>query len=90
MFLYEIWDTKGWIAFKRGDLDMAEQYINAAWQASGSGTIGEHLGEIYEKQGKREQAIRAYLCALAGDPPSDSARTRLSAAGGQQRSRPQD
>lgn len=81
LFLYEIWDTKGWIAFKRGDLDKAEQYLTAAWQASGSGTIGEHLGEVYEKQGKREQAIRAYLSALAGDPPSDSARARLTALG---------
>jgi tetratricopeptide (TPR) repeat protein len=80
-FLYNIWDTKGWIEFKRGDLGLAEQYINAAWQASGSGNIGEHLGEIYEKQGKREQAIRAYLSALAGDPPSDSARARLDALG---------
>jgi tetratricopeptide (TPR) repeat protein/transglutaminase-like putative cysteine protease len=80
-FLYNIWDTKGWIEFKRGDLDLAEQYINAAWQASGSGNIGEHLGEIYEKQGKREQAIRAYISSLAGDPASDSARARLSALG---------
>ena len=80
-FLYNIWDTKGWIEFKRGNLDLAEQYINAAWQASGSGAIGEHLGEIYEKQGKREQAIGAYISSLAGDPPSDSARARLDALG---------
>ena len=77
LFLYDIWDTKGWIEFKRGDLDTAEQYIAAAWQASGSGNIGEHLGEIYEKQGKREQAIRTYLFSLAANPPSDSARGRL-------------
>jgi tetratricopeptide (TPR) repeat protein/transglutaminase-like putative cysteine protease len=80
-FLYNIWDTKGWIEFKRGDLDLAEQYINAAWQASGSGNIGEHLGEIYEKQGKRERAIGAYISSLAGDPASDSARARLDALG---------
>ncbi len=80
-FLYNIWDTKGWIEFKRGDLDLAEQYIDAAWQASGSGNIGEHLGEIYEKQGKRERAIGAYISSLAGDPPSDSARARLDALG---------
>ncbi len=81
LFLYDIWDTKGWIEFKRGDPDKAEQYITAAWQASGSGSIGEHLGEIYEKQGKREQAIRAYLFSLASDLPSDSARARLTALG---------
>ncbi|MGA3315136.1 MAG: DUF3857 domain-containing protein [Candidatus Korobacteraceae bacterium] len=80
-FLYNIWDTKGWIEFKRGDLDLAEQYINAAWQASGGGDIGEHLGEIYEKHGKREQAIRAYLSSLGGDLPSNSARARLDALG---------
>ncbi len=81
LFLYNIWDTKGWVEFKRGDLDLAEQYLKAAWQASGSGTEGEHLGEIYEKQGKREQAIRMYVDSLAGDPPSDTARARLSALG---------
>jgi tetratricopeptide (TPR) repeat protein/transglutaminase-like putative cysteine protease len=81
LFLYDIWDTKGWIAFKRGDLDMAEQYLTAAWQASGSGTMAEHLAEIYEKQGKREQAIRTYVDALAGDPPSDTARGRLAVLG---------
>jgi tetratricopeptide (TPR) repeat protein/transglutaminase-like putative cysteine protease len=80
-FLYNIWDTKGWIEFKRGDLDLAEQYINAAWQASGSGNIGEHLGELYEKQGKRERAIGAYISSLAGDTASDSARARLDALG---------
>ncbi len=80
-FLYNIWDTKGWIEFKRGNLDLAEQYINASWQASGSGNIGEHLGEIYEKQGKRELAIRTYLLSLAADPPSDNARSQLEALG---------
>jgi tetratricopeptide (TPR) repeat protein/transglutaminase-like putative cysteine protease len=79
LFLYDIWDTKGWIAYKRGDLSMAAQYIAAAWQASGSGNIGEHLGEVYEKEGKREQAIHMYISALAGDPPSDTARARLTA-----------
>jgi tetratricopeptide (TPR) repeat protein/transglutaminase-like putative cysteine protease len=78
-FLYNIWDTKGWIEFKRGDLGLAEQYINAAWLASGAGTIGEHLGEIYEKQGQRPHAIHAYLLSLAGDPPSDTAGARLDA-----------
>src|SRR5271166_318189 len=80
-FLYNVWDTKGWIAFKRGNLDLAEQYIAAGWQASGSGSIGEHLCEIYEKRGNRDQAIHCYVLSLADDIPSDLARTRLAALG---------
>ncbi len=51
--LFGMWDTKGWIAFKRGDLDAAEQWIMPAWLAASSGEEGEHLGEIYQKRGKR-------------------------------------
>ncbi len=80
-FLYNVWDTKGWIEFKRGNLELAQQYITAAWQASGSGTQGEHLGEIYEKRGDREQAIRAYILSLASEAPSSQARARLAALG---------
>jgi len=80
-FLYNVWDTKGWIEFKRGNLDVAEQFIAAAWQASGSGNMGEHLGEIYEKRGNRDKAIHYYVLSLAGENPSDEARKRLTALG---------
>src|SRR5271166_2443590 len=80
-FLYNVWDTKGWVEFKRGNLDLAQQYIAAAWLASGSGNIGEHLGEIYEKRGNREQAIHYYVLSLADNLPSDQARARLTALG---------
>src|SRR5208337_3635129 len=80
-FLYDVWDTKGWIAFKRGNLDLAEQYLAAAWQDSGSGSIGEHLCEIYEKRGNRDQAIHCYVLSLADNIPSDVARPRLAALG---------
>ena len=80
-FLYNIWDTKGWVEFKRGNLDLAEQYIAAALQASGSGNIGEHLAEIYEKRGDREKAIHYYVLALAAESPSDEARAHLTALG---------
>jgi tetratricopeptide (TPR) repeat protein/transglutaminase-like putative cysteine protease len=80
-FLYNIWDTKGWVEFKRGNLDLAEQFIATAWLASGSGNICEHLGEIYEKRGNRDKAIHYYVLALADNTPSDEARVRLAALG---------
>lgn len=79
--LFGMWDTKGWIAFKRGDLDAAEHWILAAWKASGTGEEGEHLGEIYQKRGKREEAIRYYLESLAVVSPSAEARARLTTLG---------
>ena len=80
-FLYDVWDTKGWVEFKLGNVALAEQYITAAWQGSGSGAIGEHLGEIYEKREEREKAIHQYVLSLTGDTPSDVARSRLIALG---------
>jgi|HubBroStandDraft_6_1064221.scaffolds.fasta_scaffold02408_6 tetratricopeptide (TPR) repeat protein/transglutaminase-like putative cysteine protease len=79
--LYNVWDTKGWVEFKRGNLDDAERYIRAAWEATGSGNICEHLGEIYEKRGNKDEAIHYYVLSLVGRSPSDEARPRLAALG---------
>ncbi len=79
--LFAVWDTKGWIEFKRGNPDVAEQYILPAWQAGGTGDEAEHLGEIYEKLGKRDEAIHYYLLSLVSEDPSPDARGRLTALG---------
>ena len=79
--LYNVWDTKGWVEFKRGNLDVADRYIRAAWDAKGNGDIGLHLGEIAEKRGNKDEAIRYYLFALAGQSPSADARAKLAALG---------
>ncbi len=41
----------------------------------------EHLGEIYEKRGNRDQAIDYYLLSLVPNRPSIEARVRLTALG---------
>ncbi|HZP23901.1 MAG TPA: DUF3857 domain-containing protein [Terriglobales bacterium] len=79
--LISVWDTKGWVEFKRGNADTAEQFILPAWLAGGSGDEAEHLGEIAEKGGKREAAIRYYLLSLISERPSIEARNRLGALG---------
>jgi tetratricopeptide (TPR) repeat protein/transglutaminase-like putative cysteine protease len=60
-----IWDTVGWVHFRLGNLDKAEKYIAAAWNLSQDAIEADHLGQIYEKQGKKQVAIRAYSWALA-------------------------
>ncbi len=80
-FLFNAWDTKGWIEFKRGNLDTAENYVLPAFLAAGHGDEAEHMGEIYEKRGKQEEAIRYYIFSLLSDNPDSNARPRLEALG---------
>ncbi|MDM7921121.1 MAG: tetratricopeptide repeat protein [Pyrinomonadaceae bacterium] len=58
-------DSLGWAYFKLGNYTEAERHLSqAARYNSGSATIQEHLGDVYEKLGKREQAKTAWQRAL--------------------------
>ena len=73
------WDTLGWVYFGRGDLDKAEKYISAAWELGQHADEGDHLGQIYEKLGRKDDAIRAYALALSAIRPDPDTRGRLAA-----------
>jgi tetratricopeptide (TPR) repeat protein len=67
------WDTLGWVHFGLGNLNEAERYLKAAWAVSQDAVIGDHLAQVYEKLGKKQQAAHAYRLALEligrnGDP----------------------
>jgi tetratricopeptide (TPR) repeat protein len=64
--LATIWDTLGWIYFQSGDLTRAQDLIRASWLLSQSSGVGDHLGQIYERQGKKNQAEHIYQLALVG------------------------
>jgi tetratricopeptide (TPR) repeat protein/transglutaminase-like putative cysteine protease len=76
------WDTLGWVHFAKGDLEKAEKYITAAWQLSPHGEVGDHLGQILEKRGQKDAAIRVYAMADSGLRPTPETRTRLAALSG--------
>ena len=76
------WDTLGWVYFHQGDLVKAEKYIRAAWLLGQGPAEGDHLGQIYERQGKRQAASQAYRLALARDSGQDETRARLEKLGG--------
>ncbi|PYV73648.1 MAG: hypothetical protein DMG96_22365 [Acidobacteria bacterium] len=73
------WDTLGWVYFARGNFDKAEKYINAAWVLGEHGEVGDHLGQVYEKRGRKPEAIRTYAMSLSGLRPTLETRTRLAA-----------
>jgi tetratricopeptide (TPR) repeat protein len=57
------WDTLGWVHFQKGNLDLAERYVRAAWFISQHSEVGYHLGQIEEKRGRKEAALQAYSMA---------------------------
>ena len=80
--LIAYWDTLGWVYFGEGNLDKAEKYIAAAWDLGQHGEVGDHLGQIYEKEGKKDRALRTYALSLSGLRPIPETRDRLAAIAG--------
>lgn len=81
VLLVENWDTLGWIYYKERKLPQAESYARSAWMLSPKATIGEHLGAIYDAEGKRPEALTTYRQTLLLMrnrylPPADALRER--------------
>jgi tetratricopeptide (TPR) repeat protein len=71
------WDTLGWIYFKMGDLARAESYLNSAWQLGQDGVVGDHLGQVYEKEQKFPAALHLYNLALQANPRLEQTPSRM-------------
>jgi len=65
--LMAYWDTLGWVYFQKGDIDKAENYITAAWQLEQTSEAGYHLGQIYEKRGKKDEATHLYALGAVAE-----------------------
>jgi tetratricopeptide (TPR) repeat protein len=75
--LIAYWDTLGWVHFAAGHLEQSERYVSAAWNLGQHGEVGDHLGQIYEKRGDKQKAIRTYALAMNGLRPIPETRGRL-------------
>ncbi len=71
------WDTLGWVYFQRGELATAERYVAASWLLDLHGEVGDHLAQVYEKTGRRDQAVAQFALALAATRPAPETRERL-------------
>ena len=80
--LIAYWDTLGWIEFDEGNLDKAEKYVAAAWTLGHHGEVGDHLGQIYEKRGDKDRALRTYALSMSGLRPIPETRERLASLAG--------
>ncbi len=59
------WDTLGWILFREGKVEQAEPLIVAGWRNALLPESGDHLGQVYEAMGRKEEALSAYRLAAA-------------------------
>jgi tetratricopeptide (TPR) repeat protein len=73
------WDTLGWVHFAEGDFGKAEKYVTSGWMLGQNGEEGDHLGQLYEKLGRKQDAIRMYAMTLSGLRPPLETRGRLAA-----------
>jgi tetratricopeptide (TPR) repeat protein len=77
--LIAYWDTLGWVYFSEGNLDKAEKYVAAAWGLGQHAEVGDHLGQIYEKEGKKDRALSTYELATTGLRPTPETHDRIEA-----------
>ena len=80
--LIAYWDTLGWVQFGEGHLDKAERYIAAAWELGHHGEVGDHLGQVYEKRGQKDLALRTYALSMNGLRPIPETKSRLASLAG--------
>ncbi len=73
------WDTLGWVHFAKGNMQLAEKYVDAAWQLNHYGECGDHLGQIYEKTGRSDKAAQLYAMAVVTQHSYPEAREHLDA-----------
>jgi len=71
------WDTLGWVHFQKGEIDLAEKYIAAAWSLEKQSEVAYHLGRIAEQRGNTEQAIALYAQATVAIRPVPEAEENL-------------
>jgi tetratricopeptide (TPR) repeat protein len=58
-------DSLGWVYFKMGRLDLAEDNLLKALKSLRlTGVVYDHLGDLYFRKGDREQAVRYWRKAL--------------------------
>ena len=77
-----ILDSLGWVHYRLGNLDLAEELLRRAFAAFPDAEVGAHLGEVLWQQGKQREARRVWEDAAEQSDDStliDATRERLEA-----------
>jgi len=72
------WARIGWARFLQGETLEAMQYLNASWMLGQSGSVGNRLAQVLEKEGQREKSRHAFALAVAaGGSEAQASRQEL-------------
>ncbi|HUQ95523.1 MAG TPA: tetratricopeptide repeat protein [Bryobacteraceae bacterium] len=84
--LFAAWAQVGAAYLMKGEFQAAEKYLHAAWFWSPSGIVADRLAEVYEKSGRRAEAIEFYQRAMQANPAyPDSQLALAQLVGGQEK-----
>jgi tetratricopeptide (TPR) repeat protein len=72
-----IMDSMGWVHFRMGNLDKAEEYLRRAYALRPDAEIGVHLGEVLWVKGEKDIAQKFWRDAREKDPGNDTLNTTL-------------
>lgn len=61
-------DSMGWLQYRLGNLDKARGYLQQAYDMTGDGEIGAHLGEVMWMQGDHDAARQVWQESLENAP----------------------
>jgi tetratricopeptide (TPR) repeat protein len=61
-------DSKGWLAFRKGEHREALQFLNLAYKMSPSADVATHIGEVHWQTGNKEKAMLFWEKARELDP----------------------
>lgn len=67
-------DSLGWVHFRLGNLELAEELLRRAYAAFPDQEVAAHLGEVLWMLGKRREAREVWDAALRNDPDSPQVR----------------
>jgi len=68
--LASYWDTLGWVNARMSNLQVAAEYLRAAWKLTQDGTVASHLCQVYEREHKNASAIDMCQRAISRLPMS--------------------
>lgn len=64
-------DSMGWVHFRLGNLELAEQYLRQAQRLQPDAEISTHLGEVLWAKGSKTEAESFFRSAFAVDPRNE-------------------
>lgn len=72
-----ILDSMGWVKYRMGDLQQAQDYLQRAYHAQPDTEIGVHLGEVLWVSGQHEAARKLWRAVRDKDPQSSALQSTL-------------